>query len=128
MAAKKILIVDDEPLMVETINFSLTHEGFTCLVAYDGIEAIKKAREEDPDLIILDIMLPKMNGYKVCRLLKFDERYKHIPVIMLTARTQQKDREMGLETGADEYITKPFDMDKLIKLINHYLEKAEKTA
>lgn len=122
---KRILIVDDEPFIVETVKFSLEQVGFECLEAYDGIEAVKKTREEMPDLILLDIMLPKMNGYKVCRLLKFDEKFKHIPIIMLTARTQEKDRAIGIETGADEYVTKPFEIDDLVKLVKKYLPGKE---
>ncbi len=118
MPKSKILIVDDEPFIVETIKFSLEHLGFECLTAFDGLEAIKVAREEMPDLILLDIMLPKMNGYKVCRLLKFDEKFKHIPIIMLTAK---KDKTLGMETGADEYVTKPFDIDNVVSLIKKYL-------
>jgi len=121
MADKKVLIVDDEQDIVETIQFNLELENIECLTAYDGEEALLKAKGERPDLILLDIMLPKINGYKIARLLKFDEAYKHIPIIMLTARSQKSDIELGETTGADEYVTKPFDMDKLIGLINRYL-------
>lgn len=121
MDKKKVLIVDDEPDIVESIKFSLELEGMECIVAYDGEEALGKAKSEKPDLILLDIMLPKMNGYKVCRLLKFDEVYRKIPIIMLTARAQETDRKTGHETGADEYLTKPFDMDELITLAKRYI-------
>jgi DNA-binding response OmpR family regulator len=84
---------------------------------------LSQARKEKPDLIILDLMLPKLDGYKVCRLLKFDERYKHIPILMLTAKTQEKDKILGKETGADEYITKPFEMDYLMEKVKSYLNK-----
>ncbi|TSA57014.1 MAG: response regulator [Planctomycetaceae bacterium] len=120
---KKVLIVDDEADIVETIKFNLELENIECLVAYDGEEALAKAKKEMPDLIILDIMLPKINGYKVARLLSFDETYKHIPIIMLTARAQEKDIKLGEETGADEYVTKPFDMDMLVALVNKYLQE-----
>ncbi|HYA11877.1 MAG TPA: response regulator [Thermodesulfovibrionales bacterium] len=121
MSQKKILLVDDEVDLVETIRFSLENEGFTVLVSYDGEDALNQARKENPDLILLDLMLPKLDGYKVCRLLKFDERYKHIPILMLTAKTQEKDKLLGKETGANEYITKPFDMDKLLGKVKSYL-------
>jgi len=121
MGTKKVLIVDDEPDIVETIKFNLELENIQSLTAEDGEQALAMARQEKPDLIILDIMLPKMNGYKVARLLKFDETYKHIPIIMLTARTQKSDIKLGEETGADEYLTKPFDMDLLIDLVGKYL-------
>lgn len=125
MNTKKILIVDDEVDLVETVRFSLEMEGFTVLVSGDGEDALKQARKENPDLIILDIMLPKLDGYKVCRLLKFDERYKHIPILMLTAKTQEKDKALGKEIGADEYITKPFEMDELMEKVTSYVSKKE---
>jgi DNA-binding response OmpR family regulator len=123
MSPKKILIVDDEVDLVETVRFPLEIEGFDTLVSYNGEDALNQARNEKPDLIILDLMLPKLDGYKVCRLLKFDERYKHIPILMLTAKTQEKDKILGKETGADEYITKPFEMDYLLEKVKAYLSK-----
>jgi len=122
MDKKRILIVDDEKDIVEPIQFRLEVEGFECLVANDGEEALLKAKRENPDLILLDIMLPKINGYKISRLLKFDESYKHIPIIMLTARAQKTDIELGEKTGADEYVTKPFEMDELVGLVKKYLK------
>jgi len=124
MSQKKILVVDDEVDLVETIRFPLEMEGFNVLVSYNGEDALNQARKEKPDLILLDLMLPKLDGYKVCRLLKFDERYKDIPILMLTAKTQEKDKLLGKETGANEYITKPFDIDELMKKVNVYLSKA----
>ena len=121
MDKKRVLIVDDEPDIVESIKFNLELENIECLEAYDGEEALAKAKKEGPDLILLDIMLPKINGYKVARLLKFDEAYKNIPIIMLTARTQEKDIEIGEQTGANEYVTKPFDMDMLVAMVKEYL-------
>lgn len=125
MSQAKILIVDDEPDLAETVRFSLELEGYNVLVATNGEEGLNVARQEKPDLILLDLMLPKLDGYKVCRLLKFDERYKSIPILMLTARTQEKDKILGKETGANEYITKPFDMDELMAKIKSYLSKRE---
>jgi len=119
---KKVLIVDDEPDIVESVRFGLEIEGFDCIEAHDGEEALLKAKHEEPDLILLDIMMPKLSGYKVCRLLKFDQRYKQIPIIMLTARAQKQDIEIGEESGADEYVTKPFDLDHLTALVKEYLE------
>ena len=121
MSPKKILIVDDEADLVETIRFPLELEGFKVLAAYNGEEGLNQARTEKPDLILLDLMLPKLDGYKICRLLKFDDRYKHIPIFMLTAKTQEKDKILGKETGADEYFTKPFDIDGLIAKIKSNL-------
>lgn len=119
---KKILIVDDEPDIVETLKFLMESEGFESIIAMDGEDALKKAKEENPDIIILDVMLPKINGYKVCRLLKFDSKYKHIPILMVTARSQEEDKVIGEETGADEYITKPFDINEVIQKIYTYLK------
>ena len=107
--------------LVETVRFPLEMEGFNVLVSYNGEDALNQARKEKPDLIILDLMLPKLDGYKVCRLLKFDEKYKHIPILMLTAKTQEKDKILGMETGADEYITKPFEMDDLMEKVKAHL-------
>lgn len=121
MNKKRILVVDDEMDLVETLRFSLEMEGYEVLTSYNGEEALQLARNNQPDLILLDVMLPKMDGYKVCRLLKFDARYKHIPILMLTAKAQEKDRITGQETGADEYITKPFEMEDLMKKIRTYL-------
>lgn len=122
MDKKRILIVDDERDIVETIQFRLEVEGFECLVAYDGEEAFLKAKRENPDLILLDIMLPKINGYQMCRLLKSEQEYSHIPIIMLTAKTQESDKFWGKESGADDYVTKPFEMEKLVQIIHEYLE------
>ncbi len=118
---KKVLIVDDEQDIVETIKFMLETENYECYCAYDGEQGLNKAREIIPDLIILDVMMPVMNGYKVSRLLKFDTRYKDIPILMLTARSQEKDKQLGEETGANEYITKPFDINFVMERVKSYL-------
>ena len=126
---KKILLVDDEQDIVETLKFVLEGEGYTCYCAYNGEDGLKLAKEIIPDLMILDVMMPKINGFKISRLLKFDAKYKDIPIIMLTARIQDSDRQIGEETGADVYITKPFDLDEVLstvaKLINNRSEKEE---
>jgi len=121
MQPRKILIVDDEQDILETLTFALEQEGYVCFTALDGADGLRKARAEHPDLIFLDIMLPKMNGYKVARLLKFDERYRHIPIVMLTAKTSDADRVKGIETGADEYVTKPFDLARVVELVRKYV-------
>jgi DNA-binding response OmpR family regulator len=123
MNPKKILVVDDEPDLVETVRFSLELEGYQVLAAYNGEDGLNQARKDSPDLILLDLMLPKLDGYKVCRLLKFDERHKHIPILMLTAKAQEKDKILGKETGADDYMTKPFDIDQLMEKVKFYLNK-----
>ena len=119
---KKILIVDDEQDIVESLKFVLESCGYTCYCAYNGEDGLKLAREIVPDLIILDVMMPRINGYKISRLLKFDAKYKNIPILMVTARSQEEDKLIGEETGADEYITKPFDLDFVVQRVNEYLE------
>ncbi len=118
---KKILIVDDEPDIIEILQFMLEANGYECITATDGEEGLKLAKEASPDLIILDVMMPKMNGYKISRLLKFDAKYKDIPILMLTARAQDTDKLIGEETGANEYITKPFQVDYVLKKVKSYL-------
>jgi DNA-binding response OmpR family regulator len=118
---KRILIVDDERDLVETITFRLEASGYEVLTAYDGAEGLEKARDEKPDIILLDVMMPKMDGYQVCRMLKFDEEFKNIPVLMLTARGQDQDKKTGNDVGADGYITKPFDSKVLLDSIKKCL-------
>lgn len=120
--AKKILIVDDEPQLVELLKIRLEANDYEVLVAVDGQEGLKMARSKKPDLIILDLMLPKIDGFALCRMLKFDEKYKSIPIIMFTARAQESDKKLGREVGADEYITKPFDPQVLLKKIEDLLK------
>lgn len=120
--SKRILIADDETDIVETLQFMLEVEGFECLTAYNGEDALNIAKREMPDLLILDVMMPKINGYKVCRLLKFDAKYKNIPILMVTARSQEEDKMIGEETGADEYITKPFEITDVVEKVKKYLE------
>jgi two-component system, OmpR family, alkaline phosphatase synthesis response regulator PhoP len=122
MDKKKILVVDDEKEMVFAIKMALETHGFDVLDAYDGQTALDIAREKAPDLIILDIMLPKIDGYKVCRMLKFDKKYKKTPIILFTARLQQNDEKTGYEVGADAYMTKPFEAQNLLKKIKELLK------
>ncbi len=118
---KKILIVDDEQDIVESLKFVLEAADYICYCAYNGEDGLKLAKEIMPDIIILDVMMPKINGYKISRLLKYDNKYKNIPILMITARSQEEDKLIGEETGADEYITKPFDLDDVVKIVNRYL-------
>ncbi len=120
---KKILFVDDEKDMVEVITSRLKANNYNVISAYDGREALDKARKENPDLIILDLMLPKMDGYHVCAFLKKDIRYTKIPIIMFTARAQESDIELAKEVGADAYITKPFELQDLLAKIKGLLKE-----
>jgi signal transduction histidine kinase/CheY-like chemotaxis protein len=120
----KILIADDSPTIVDVIQFLLQSQGYEVITASDGIEAISKIYHTRPDLVLLDIEMPKMNGYQVCRLLKDDETTKAIPIIILTSRDQKSDRFWGLSTGADEFITKDFESEKeLLTTIQHVVER-----
>jgi two-component system alkaline phosphatase synthesis response regulator PhoP len=110
----RVLIVDDEPDLVRILRFGLQSAGYTVDCAADGQEGLKKARESRPDVILLDLMLPKLDGYKVCRLLKFDERYKQIPIVILSARTQEGDQALALEMGANLFVTKPYEFTEIL--------------
>lgn len=123
MTKKRILIVDDEPDIVQTIQFHLETGGFECLVASDGEEALSFVKRNEPDLIILDVMLPKTNGYQICRELKRNPETRNIPVVMLSAKSQQSDQFWGKEVGATDYITKPFEMEELMEKIRGFLEQ-----
>ena len=118
---KRILIVEDEAEMVEMIKMRLEAVGYEVLAAYDGPEGLEKAKKEKPDLIILDLMLPKMDGFKVCGLLKKDTRYANIPIVMFTAKAQEEDMVLGREMGADAYITKPFEPKVLLGKIEELI-------
>ncbi|MBU1727681.1 MAG: response regulator [Candidatus Omnitrophica bacterium] len=121
--AKRILVVDDEEDILKTVSFRLKSAGYDVVTASDGLEGLNKARSEDapPDLIILDLMLPKIDGYKVCRMLKFDENYRDIPVILFTARSEESDKKVGKDVGADAYIVKPFESQVLLENIKALL-------
>ncbi len=119
----KILVVDDEEDIVAALSIRLKAMGYDVIFAYDGMTGLSKARDESPNLILLDVMLPKIDGYKVCRMLKFDEKYRHIPVIMITAKVSDSNRKMGEEMGADAYIVKPFNPEELMRKIKELLAK-----
>lgn len=120
---KKILIVEDEPEFRMGLRMRLEASGYEVIEAEDGSAGLNMARDQKPDLILLDVMLPKMQGYQVARLLKFDTRYGSIPIIMLTARSQQSDKETGMSVGADAYIVKPFKANELLEMIGKLLSK-----
>lgn len=121
MEKKKILTVDDEIDIVKGLEVRLKFAGYEVITAYDGLEALNKARKEKPDLIIMDLMLPKIDGLKVCALIKGDSRYSKIPIIILTAKAQESDVKLGKEVGADLYLTKPFDIKILLEKIKELI-------
>lgn len=118
----KILIIEDEKNMSELIKLELTHSGYDCQQAYDGMDGLEKALQDDYDLILLDLMLPRMNGIEVCRRLR---EHKDTPVIMLTARDSVMDKVNGLQIGADDYVAKPFDMEELLARIHALLRRTQ---
>jgi len=124
MTKKKILLVDDEAEIVKAVKIRLTEANYEVIVANDGQEGLEKAKTENPDLILCDIMMPKMDGYKVCGLLKNDARYNKIPIILITARAQKDDEKVGQEVGADAYITKPFKSSELLAKIKELLKRS----
>jgi phosphate regulon transcriptional regulator PhoB len=124
MTIKKILIVDDEPDILELISYNLKKEGFHITKALDGEEALQKVRAGHLDLIILDLMLPGIQGMELCRILRNNPRTAHIPIIMLTARGEESDKVRGLETGADDYMTKPFSPKELIARVKAILRRS----
>ena len=121
--SKRILIVEDEKNIVDILSFNLTREGYETLEAYDGQAGLQLALEQNPDLILLDLMLPKMDGFDVCRNLRKENR--STPVIMLTAREEETDKVLGLELGADDYITKPFSMRELLARVKANIRRNE---
>lgn len=121
MENKRILIVDEEGFFVAPIKMFLEKNGFETIVASDGISGLQKARKESPDLILLDLMLPGIDGFLVCRLLKFDEKYRHIPIVIISAKDSERDKKLGKECGADMYLTKPVDPRNVLKTIRNFL-------
>lgn len=127
MTNQTILVVDDEQDLLDLIEYNLKKEGFDVLKAENGVEALKVAKENLPDLVLLDIMMPKMDGLEVCDKMRSDANLKHIPIIFLTARGDEKTEVEGLDTGADDYITKPISTTKLISRIKAVLRRFSET-
>ena len=124
MDRKRILVVDDEIYIVHILEFTLTMEGYEVLTAADGEEALRRLEQDRPDLVVLDIMMPKVDGYEVLRRIRADEEFRQLPVILLSAKGRPVDRETGLEIGADDYIVKPFSPRRLLEKIQDLLERA----
>ena len=123
---KTVLIVEDEKNIVDILRFNLQRSGYAILEAYDGEEGLRQALSANPDLILLDVMLPKMNGFDVCKALR--EKGSNVPVIILTAREEESDKVLGLEIGADDYITKPFSMRELLARVRTNMRRAASMA
>ena len=121
---RKILIADDEPNLLATLKFNFEKEGYSVLTATDGEEAVASIRQYHPDLLLLDLMLPRLNGMEVCRIVR---RESSLPIIMLTAKTDEVDRVLGLEVGADDYVTKPFSIKELTARVRAQLRRASES-
>lgn len=118
----KILVVEDDANLLTTLKYNLQKEGYDVITSVDGAEAVETARKEKPDLIILDVMLPKMNGFEVCRILRNE---MIVPILMLTAKTEETDKIVGLELGADDYVTKPFSIRELLMRVRAILRRVK---
>ena len=123
---RKVLIVDDERSIVDILRYNLEKNDMTAVCAYDGAEGLRLARECDPDVILLDVMLPEMDGFEVCRTLRAEGN--NVPIIMITAREEETDKVFGLELGADDYITKPFSMRELLARVRTKMRRAASMA
>jgi two-component system phosphate regulon response regulator PhoB len=123
MAKGRILVIDDEKDLIELVHYNLEKEGFSVRSARDGESGLSAAKKELPDLIVVDLMLPGVDGLDVCRSLRLDARTAHIPIIMLTAKSAESDRILGLELGADDYVTKPFSPRELVARIKAVLRR-----
>lgn len=127
-APKRILVVEDEPRVMVMVRKRLELNGYRVITAVDGKEAVEVTQQEHPDLIVLDLMLPKLDGYEVCRVLRHDPACARIPILMLTARTQDEDIRLGMVTGANAYLTKPFDAEVLLSRIAELIDEQEREA
>ncbi len=125
MSAQTVLIVEDEENILEAIRYNLEHEGYRVLAAQDGEEGLNLTRQDDPDLVLLDIMLPRLDGFELCRILR---RESDVPILMLTAKGEEIDRVVGLELGADDYVTKPFSMRELVVRVRNLLRRSGATS
>jgi two-component system phosphate regulon response regulator PhoB len=121
----KVFLVEDEQSIVTLVEYSLKSEGYKVLVSSNGEEALSEIKKEEPDIVLLDWMLPDLSGLDICKLLKKDEKFKHIPIIMLTAKGQEEDKVAALNAGADDYITKPFGNAEMVARINALLRRSK---
>ena len=119
--AKRILVIEDDPSTILLISYTLEQQGYQVVTALNGIEGFRKALKEKPDLIILDIMMPEVDGFKICRALRRNDRTSHLPVLMFSAKARQIDKDAGLSAGADAYITKPADPSELLNGVEKLL-------
>lgn len=120
---QKILVIEDDPDVRDILQVRLGSAGYEVITAPAGLDGLKTVYRESPDLIILDLMLPQLDGFQLCRILKFDERYRDIPIMMLTAKTEHKSIQLGLKAGANKYLTKPFEPEQVVSEAHKLLDK-----
>ncbi len=118
---KRVLLIEDDPSSVRLVSYTLEQEGYEVLTATNGLEGLKKVREEAPDLLVLDVMLPGLDGFEVCRRLRADEQTAGLPVLMLSAKAQEIDKTTGLKVGADDYLAKPADPSEIVARVANLL-------
>ncbi len=123
---KSILIVDDEQNIVISLEYVMKNAGFNVAVAYDGEEALEKVKENVPDLVILDVMMPKLDGFEVCKKIRENPAWKSVRIVMLTAKGRDSEREKGLSFGADDYLTKPFSTRDILQRVKEILAQTDK--
>src|SRR2546430_16099343 len=125
MAGTRILLIEDEHALTDVLSYNLEREGYEVQVAHDGQEGLRKAQMQLPDVILLDLMLPGLDGLEVCRELRAGERTRHVPILMLTAKAEETDQVVGFSIGADDYVTKPFSVKVLLQRIKALQRRAE---
>ena len=125
---KKILVVEDDPATLRLMDYTLRHEGYQVLTASNGLEGLRKARNDAPDLIIMDVMLPGMDGFEVCHQLRAEPATAHLPVLMLSAKAQEIDKKTGLKWGADDYLAKPADPSEIVSRVGKLLARKERSS
>ena len=119
--AKKILLIEDDPSAARLVGYALEREGYQVVLAPNGVEGLRKAQEEDPDLLILDVMLPGLDGFEVCHRLRAEARTAHLPILMLSAKAQEVDKDTGIKLGADQYLVKPADPADILARVESLL-------
>jgi two-component system alkaline phosphatase synthesis response regulator PhoP len=120
---KKILVIEDDPATLRLVDYSLRHKGYQVLTASNGLEGIRKARKEKPDVVILDVMLPGMDGFEICHRLRSEPETAQVLILMFSAKAQEVDRNMGLKVGADDYLTKPVDPGEMVSRVESLLNQ-----
>jgi two-component system alkaline phosphatase synthesis response regulator PhoP len=118
---KKILVIEDDPATSRLVDYTLRHEGYQVITAFNGLEGIRKATNEAPDLVILDVMLPGMDGFEICHRLRAEAATAHLPILMFSAKAQEIDKNTGIKVGADDYLSKPADPAEIVKRVGKLL-------